>query len=219
MPQTHSTHEDIVQHPNVIPVDYAHKSVSETRTPPGRVATTANVPPGTTVANDPPGTAGNVAPAPTAPGVGTGTTVPPAATPAPTTFANVPAAGKPLPETWETNHKKHTPVSTLSNAPTVPKAGGKPAAPPAGGMANVPPGPSSTGPAVLPDLGGVPDAGPPVSTPANVAPAGSAVPAAGSTQPALAEGPNKGGRKGVRWDSHLPGKDVVTPPSRTATPK
>jgi len=193
MPRTQSLHEDLVRHPNIVPVDTAHKSVSEAQAPLGPATTLANIPSGPNG-----GSTSNLAPG---------------------TVANDPSDAKPLPEVWETNHRKHPPASTLGNIPTtsaVPASnvatGSLAGAQPVGGMANVPPGATGPAPPVLADTGTLADTGS-GGAPATIHPMGTTPQA---TAPA---DPKKGGRKAVRWDSHLPGKDVVMPPSKTSTPQ
>ena len=161
----------------------------------------ANVPPvpGTTFA-PPPGTmVGNVPPAP-------GTVVPVG-----TTAGNVPPVPvstvgnvKPPKEVWDTNHpKSKPPATTMANVPT---------APPGSTMPNVMPmGDPSSGGGVVPL---------PIGTAANVPPGATVVPTGapgGGVMPVVSD-PSKGSRKSVRWDSHIPGKNVIAPPSKTPPP-
>ena len=202
IPQTHSVHEDLVQHPNIIPVDTAHRSVSEARGPtPG--ATMANVPtlPAGTVPV--PATATNI---PSRPG-----TVAPAVTPAPASLPNAPASQPPA-TVWDTNHPTH-PVpaaTTVANVPTAPAAAA-PTVVPAGDGAPAPATMSNIPLEPLPPAGSG-------SIPANVGTVAPEAPGGTVAAPAPVSS-GKGGRKAVRWDSHLPGKDVVGVPSRTRPPQ
>lgn len=208
-PHSTSIHEDLVTYPPGAQADVVHRSVSETRSP-----HVAHAVP-TTMANVPSG----------GPAV---SVVPPAGT-----LANVPSGNGKAPKTvWETNHAKSVPpATTAANVP--PGAAGPgsvaPAAtsgltapsggqPPATTVANVPPAEdpahmSSMVPSQMP----AGSAGPPpaaANIPATGAPGSASAPA--PVVPASA--PSKGSRKGVRWDSHIPGKDVVVPPAKTPPP-
>jgi hypothetical protein len=153
-----------------------YEDVAQHVGPAAPTATVASVPPNVIAVPAPPGTKHNAAPS-------TGT------------LANVGTGGKPLPEVWETNHKKHDPATSLSN---IPKAAA-PGVVPTGSMANVPPGasaPTGAVPLVMLNPAGAPGT-------------------AEIIVPAVVTDPKKGARKAVRWDSHLLGNDVVMPPSKT----
>lgn len=190
VPHTVSVHEDVIRQPGA-PVDVVHHSVSETRPITPGEATMANVPPVTAAGTAPPGTV--VGDAPAAPG----------------TVANIPTGNsKPAKQVWDTNHPKpHAPATTMANVPTTPAA-----ASPATTVPNV-------APTADPAAGATPLAVPPAGGASNVLPA-TVVPSApagsGGVVPVLPTAdPSKGSRKSVRWDSHIPGKDVVGPPSKT----
>lgn len=191
--------------------------------PPGSMA---NVPGGGSGGGSapPPGSMANVPGAPSAMGG-----------PAPTTAGAADApGGKPgkapkAPATvWETNHKKHLPpATTVGNMPTAPPGADSkaPAAgPPATSMANVPGGPGSTDP--LAGMGNMPAGGAggmPMDMMAldPAGPGGLPPPPAGTTAPSEMGDPTGSTpgalkkKNSVRWDPHIPAKEVVGPPSRS----
>ena len=202
LPHTHSIHEDLVQHPNIQPVDTSHHSVSEVRGPaltPGTAM--PNVVAGPAGTMPPPGTNAAI---PVAPG-----TAAPAAAPA--TLANA-ATARPPASVWDTNHPAHAPppATTLGNMPTA-NGGGAPSVVAGHGAAPAPAAMENIALEPLPPAGSGP-------IPANIS---TGAPAHGTPSAAVVAPPpassGKGGRKGlgVRWDSHLPGKDVVGVPGRT----